>query len=482
MRIAVGGLEHETNTFTDQTTALSDFMVSEAEAILGVPESVRNTALQGIIEVCHEENIEIVPCLHAHTLPSGVIRQEAYESLKERLLDRIRQAGKLDAVVLSMHGSMYVEGVGDADGDLLASIRTLVSSQVPIVCSLDLHGTITGKMVENANAFVGYRTAPHIDKVTTGRKAAKLAIKAIKERLQICTTWTAVPMIISGEQSETDKAPTSQIIQELVHLPDRSDILSSSIFLGFPWADVPYSCVSALAVTTKEKADFGKKEAERLANLLWNNRTGFQFTTEAYALEQCLDIAEAESRGPVVIADCGDNPTAGSSEDLTYALDVLIRRRFQNALVAVIVDQESYEKCVKSGVNKAVDLELGRVNPTEEQVRSLRVQATVETIGSGAGIPAVVVRIDALRVIITAKRTDVYDPQFLEDLGLAPSDYQAIIVKSGYLSPEYQALATRPLLALTPGDTNPILETIPYKQVRRPIYPVDKDFEWSPIA
>jgi microcystin degradation protein MlrC len=453
-------------------------MVAEAESILDIPKSVKNTALQGIIEVCQEEDIEIIPSFFAQTLPSGAIRQEAYESMRERLLDNIRGAGKLDAVVLSMHGSMYVEGVGDADGDLLASIRALVSSQVPIVCALDLHGTITDQMVENGNAFVGYRTAPHIDKVETGRRAMRLAIKAVQERLQLRTSWVSVPMIISGEQSETSKPPTSEIIQELVHIPEKGEILSSSVFLGFPWADVPYSCVSALAVTIEENRDLGQEEAQRLATMFWSNRTRFQFTTEAYLLEKCLDIAESEPSGPVIIADCGDNPTAGSSEDLTYVVDVLMQRKFKNALVAVIFDPDSYERCVKSGENQSVDLELGRVNPNEQQPRPLVVKAIVETIGSGKGIPSAVIRIDAIRAIISTKRIDVYDPEFLTDLGLNPLDYQAIIVKSGYLSPEYQALTNRPLLALTPGDTNPLLETVPYKLVKRPIYPVDKDFDW----
>ena len=192
-----------------------------------------------------------------------------------------------------------------------------------------------------------------------------------------------------------------------------------------------------------------------------------------------MDIAEAEDSKPIIIADSGDNPTAGASEDLTNVLAELLKRSTKNVLVAVIADKDSYARCLEAGRGSYIDLELGRVNPTEEKPESLSVCAYVERIGLGKGIPAAVLKIDDIRVIVTAERTDVYDPKFLADLELNPLDFKVIIVKSGYLSPEYQALTRRPMLALTPGDTNLLLEELPYRQVRRPIFPLDKDFIWS---
>jgi microcystin degradation protein MlrC len=289
-------------------------------------------------------------------------------------------------------------------------------------------------------------------------------------------------MLVSGEQSETKFPPTSRIIAELVHMPDEGDIMSSSVFLGFPWADVPYNGVSTLVVTTKNAVSAGKKEAKRLAESIWKKRSEFVFTTEAYPMEECLDIAIKEKSAPIIIADSGDNPTAGASEDLAIALDILIKQRVKNALMAVIVDEAAYNKSVAAGINSSVDLDLGRIKSADEKRLPLRIRAYVESIGVGKGIPSVVLRIDDIHVIVTTKRTDVYDPQLLRDLDLDPLDYKIIVVKSGYLSPEFQALTKRPLLALTPGDTNLLLETIPYQVTKRPIYPLDKDFPWAPKA
>ncbi|NMB26303.1 MAG: M81 family metallopeptidase [Firmicutes bacterium] len=481
MRIAVGGMSHETNTFTYLKTSLEDFQIAEGDAMLEIPEAVRNTSLQGIIETLKANDVEIVPTLYARTLPSGTIERDAYENMKGRLLEGLANGGDLDAVVLAMHGSMFVEDVGDADGDLLESIRNIVGPNIPIICALDLHGTITEKMVSNANAFVGYRTAPHIDTKDTGEKAAKLALMALSNSLELSMSWVSIPMLVSGEQSETKSRPTSDIVAQLRHMPSTGgDIISSSIFLGFPWADVPYNCVSSIVVTAKEATAAGEREAKRLAQLIWDKRHEFTFTTEAYSLEKCLDIAENETSRPVIIADGGDNPTAGASEDLTNALEVMIKKEVKHALFAVVVDKLAYEKCVAARAGSYVDLKLGRVNPTEEPALPLAVRAYVESIGIGKGIPSAVIRIDDIRAIITTTRTDVYDPEFLTDLGLDPMDYKVIVVKSGYLSPAYTALTKRPMLALTPGDTNLLLESIPYKVTPRPIHPLDKDFDWEP--
>ena len=67
MRFAIGGLMHETNTFTELMTPLEDFLIAEGEEMLSIPESVRDMPIQGIIEVCQAEKVEIVPTL----LPSA---------------------------------------------------------------------------------------------------------------------------------------------------------------------------------------------------------------------------------------------------------------------------------------------------------------------------------------------------------------------------------------------------------------------------
>ncbi|NLK08418.1 MAG: M81 family metallopeptidase [Firmicutes bacterium] len=485
MRIAVGGMSHETNTFTDLKTPLSAFQVVEGDAIFTISDAVANTSLEGIIEVLQKADVTIIPTLYAQTLPSGPIEKGAYDDLKRRLLKGMQDAGKLDAVVLAMHGSMFIDKLGDGDGDLLQAVRDTVGSDVPIFCAFDLHATVTQQIIDNVNGIVGYRTAPHVDVEATGRKAAELALAALKGELDVATTWVNIPMLVSGEQSETKAPPMTEIIPELVHLPLDGDILSSSVFLGFPWADLPYNCVSSLVVSTKEALPTAHEEARRLAQLVWSNRHQFVFTTEAHSMEECLDKAQEErdlgkSELPIIIADSGDNPTAGASQDLTYALDVLVKKGIKNALFAVVFDQQAYQKCEAVGVGATIGLQLGRVNPDCKVPRPLEITAQVEKIGHGKGIKSAVIKVDDITVIVTEKRTDVFDPKFLTDLGLRPKDYDVIVVKSGYLSPAYAALTERPMLALTPGDTNLVLESLPYKVTPRPIHPLDKDFHWQP--
>ena len=72
------------------------------------------------------------------------------------------------------------------------------------------------------------------------------------------------------------------------------------------------------------------------------------------------------------------------------------------------------------------------------------------------------------------------DPKDVEQLGLDPLEYRLIVIKSGYLDPKYEEIASYGLLALTPGFTNQIFTELEYKHVKRPIYPLDLDFAYTP--
>mgnify|MGYP003338311104 FL=1 len=53
---------------------------------------------------------------------------------------------------------------------------------MPIVASLDYHANLTPDMAALATALVGYRTYPHIDMAETGRRAAGLLDKLLREK------------------------------------------------------------------------------------------------------------------------------------------------------------------------------------------------------------------------------------------------------------------------------------------------------------
>ena len=127
MRIAVGGIVHETNTYAVQSfgmTTFDSFRVTRGDELLRY-EGTR-TFVGGMVQGCREGDHEMVPVLHAVAQPSGTIDAEAYRGLKAELVDGIAAALPVDAVVLDTHGAGVVEGIDDLEADLGAAIRLVI--------------------------------------------------------------------------------------------------------------------------------------------------------------------------------------------------------------------------------------------------------------------------------------------------------------------------------------------------------------------
>jgi microcystin degradation protein MlrC len=472
---------HESNTFTQPQTSLKDFDSLWGSDIFLKCDGARHP-FSGIVDKLKERGATLVPTFYGRAMISGTVEREAYETMKRAIIDPIREAGPLDGVCLALHGSMYADGVEDPEGELLAAIRELVGPAVPIVCALDMHATITESMTASANAFAAYRTAPHIDTYETGSRAAELLLSILEGVLEVVTECIRMPMLLCGEQSESDVSPMKELLQLIREtVRERPNILSADYLLGFPWADTPHHSVSVIVAGESRYRDEMREAAERLADMFWECRNQFQYSTPAYPLDECLDVALECESWPVLISDTGDNPTAGASENLAFVLNRLIERGLEDALVAVIVDDQARARCEEEGVGAEFSLELGKLSPHPGAL-PLRTIALVQSLHTVTGIRTAVVAIRKIIVIITEKRVPVYDPEFVEQLGIRLADYQLVILKTGYISHEYQRLAALKLFALTPGDTNIDMASIPYTRLPRPMYPIDDAMHWEAKA
>ena len=479
MRILIGSLSHESNSFNPKFMRLADFAPVYGQEVLKILEAGHQAPLLGIYRVLKEAGAEVVPTILARATPGGLVSYEAYQAMKARFLEELRQAGPLDGICLHLHGSMVVERVGDAEGDLLTAIRRIVGEDVPIVASLDMHATITSTMLQRANGFVGFRTAPHVDTVETGERAARLLLDSLTNGYPLVTRAVGLPILISGEQSESAKPPMCDLIQRMQELDELHGILSTSLFLGFPWVDVPYNQGAALVVATSP--ELAEEKALALAKQFWSKRAQFRFTTEAYPFAEALEVALRVERGPVCIADCGDNPGAGGSQDIVQPLEILLERGLDNVLFGAIADADAYEYCLRQELGSSFDLSLGRLS-VEPDALPLRAQAELLRVGELGTMPAVAVRIGGIDVMISRDRVMMLDPQDVRQLGLEPQDYRLVVLKSGYLDPKYEAIASRRLLALTRGYTNQNFAELEFRRLTRPMYPLDRDFHFDPRA
>jgi microcystin degradation protein MlrC len=147
LRILIGGISHETNTFSTLRASIEDFHVKRG------------------FEVVDEEpwrdfrEVEFAPTLLAYASPHGLVEKRAYLSLKSEFIERLDASLPADGVLLDLHGAMEVEGVGSGEADLVKSVREIVGDDTPIAVSLDLHGNIPHELAEKADNSLPHRSA-----------------------------------------------------------------------------------------------------------------------------------------------------------------------------------------------------------------------------------------------------------------------------------------------------------------------------------
>ena len=474
MRIVIGSIMHESNTFTPSLTTLEEFHPRYGAALL---QETERGSLGGIISLLRAQGAELIPTLSAHALPGGVVTRQAYKALRQTLLEGVRAAGAMDGLCLALHGSMQVEEIDDAESDLLSEVRALVGPQVPIVAALDLHANVTATMVEQADGLVAYRTAPHVDSFDTGQRAAELLLWSLRGDRRPTMAFTKLPFLLSGEQSETGAEPMASMIQLLRETEVQSAVLSSSFALGFPWADVYDNGVSAIVVADGDRA-LAQREADRLASAFWERRAEFDFRVEAYPVDEAIEVALAAAERTVFLSDSGDNPTAGGTTDIPLVVERLLAKGAPDAVVAAICDPAAVEACMAVGVRQKITLSIGGKMDTRHG-QPLEVVGRVRLLADSELGPIAVLRVEGVDVVLSSQRVAVTEPVFLRRLGIEPLERKTVVLKIGYLFAPFQAIAPRSILMLSPGCTNCNLTQLEYERVKRPIYPLDPDTSWG---
>lgn len=479
MRVLTGGLHHESDTFNPIITGEKDIRILKGEEILS---HRAEDAITGIVERLEKEGIEVVPTVLARAVPNGVWDRKIYEKLKSEIIEQARKE-KIDGICLALHGSMRVEEIGEAEGDLLSSLRSLFPS-IPIVCSLDMHATLSKRMLDNADAFTGYKTAPHVDERETGERAAELLIKALNGTRLTMAAYR-IPFLVAGEKSETSVEPMKTIMEEMEKLEKEEGILSASILMGFPWADSADGGVCSLTVTDN---DLGKAEEKALwaAELFWRRREEFLFYNETKVPEEAAGrIMELVNSGltPVVISDSGDNPTAGSSQDNTSFLSLLLKEKEITSLSPPLLYQAFYDPeicrmALEKGEGAYIEGELGayfdKKKSSPIRIRA-KVLKCVRNYGSTYKTDLALIHLDGIDVVVTSEHVGCYEVEMMRALSVVPEKRKAIVVKLGYLEPEIRSLSSSSFMALTEGSSDEILERLEYRNIQRPIWPLDKE-------
>src|SRR5690606_34743018 len=91
--------------------------------------------------------------------------------------------------------------------------------------------------------------------------------------------------------------------------------------------------------------------------------------------------------------------------------------------------------------------------------------------------------IGSVTVVVGSIRKQCADPVFFDIAGIRLKEVRTLVVKSrGHFRAGFDDLfpSERVLEVDTPGLTTPVLSRLPFRNLQRPVYPMDPDTRWTP--
>lgn len=474
-RIAIAGIAIESSTFSPAQTHEEAFHARRGNEVFSYYNFLSPDSI-------NRKRAEYFPSLRGHAIPGGIVTREAYESLLNETLERLKENLPYDGLFLDIHGAMSVVDLEDPEGDFIIRIREVIGYETVISTSMDLHGNVSPRLAENSDLITCYRLAPHED----ATESRKRALTNLLDRLEsgkgkpVYKAWIPVPILLPGEKTSTRIEPGKSLYAQVAPVADKEGIVDAAIWVGYAWADEKRN--HAVVMVTGDDKEKVIKNAEALAQSFWEVRNDFVFVAPVAQLEECLNKAITSDEHPFIISDMGDNPTAGGAGDVTWTLnEILNRPEFKTEegpqlIYASIPGPDLVAKAIEVGVGGQVSGVAGaaidnRFSPPIE----LNGEVTAIKHGDKYAETEVVVKVGSVSVIVTKIRKPYHHESDFTNLGLNPREADIVVVKIGYLVPELYDMRADWIMALTPGGVDQDLERLGYKHIKRPMFPLDAD-------
>jgi len=467
-RIAIGGMQHETNTFAPSRADYGAFEagggwpgVQYGEPVFAAVEGA-NIPAAGAIQALRARGHQLVATAWGAASPSAHVTTDAFERIVSGLISNLKKHLPVDGVYLDLHGAMVTEAHDDGEGEILRRVRAAVGPRVPVAASLDLHCNFTRAMFDQCDALVAYRTYPHVDMADTGARAAELLDRMLRSGRALAKHYRALDYLTGLPSQCSFVDPCKTLYEEI----GRDGQTTLSFTPGFPMADFPECGMAVFGYGADEKIAF--QSVERLHGLVADAEK--DFALELHLADDA--VARAKSRGepgrPVILADTQDNPGAGGNGDTTGLLKSLIGQQAQDAVLGLLIDGEAAKKAHEMGVGSTSGFKLGgRSNiPGDSPCAG---EFTVEQLGDGKftctgpmfkgfrmqlGNMALL-RSKAspgVRVALASRKCQAGDQEMFRHLGVEPRRSRILALKSSvHFRADFEPISKEVLVVKSPG-------------------------------
>ncbi len=493
-RVLIAGLFHETHTFLTERTSWSAFSVRRGQEFFAARGD--GSPLAGVLEIADERGWDLIPTIDARATPSGTVEDSAFEEFWSELrivAELGLKTNFFDGIYLVLHGAMATETIRDPEREVIRRLRALPGGDlVPIGGVLDLHGNISREFAEATQAFVAYRKNPHTDACEAARDGARLL-----DRVMLPGRWPvtlhAAPSIVWPPTGVSTQDEPMRVLEELARDIERThpDIAAVNVFASYSFADTPDTGVSFTAVTFGDP-DEARQALQSLCDEATRRRE--QGNVVPPSLESVLPTVQAEvTRGEtsIILVEPSDNIGGGAPGDLTHVFRALAANGINHSAV-VINDPAAVSEVRSRPIGWRGSLTFGgRSDPRFDSPVTCEVELlsisdgrfTLEDrhshLASMCGVqidmgPCAVVQHAGIRVLLTSRKTPPFDLGQLRSQGIIPEELSVIGVKAAVAHRQaYDPIAKHSHTVNTLGPCTSDLRSLPFEQIRRPIFPLD---------
>ena len=479
MRVFTGGLATETNTFAPMPTGLGSFRDRGYYPAGKHPNELSFFAapLWAARQRGKERGWEVIEGMVAAAQPSGTTTRAAYEALRDELLADLRAALPVDMVVLGLHGAMVADGYDDCEGDLLARVRAIVGPKVVVGAELDPHNHLTPAMLAAADLLISFKEYPHTDVLERAWELVDLCAAQVEGRIRPVAAVVDCEMIVT---MHTSRQPARGFVDRIQALEGKDGILSISVSHGFAWGDTEHMGTQLLVYADADAAK-ARALARRLADELIGLRE--QLRMHYPGIDEALDEALAFAGGPVVLADGADNPGGGASGDSTFILRRMLERGIGNACLGPLWDPVAARIAFEAGPGARLPLRIGGKigplsgDPVDANCTVKAVRADMKMTGL-AGLPlalgdCALVETGGIEIVLISLRNQAMGTDLFTQLGCDIAAKKIIVVKSSqHFLASFSKVARHVIYVGAPGAVTIDLDTLPYRKIRRPKWPL----------
>lgn len=482
-RIAIAGLHSEQSTFSLRTVGEGFYDVSRGDEMLAQYDF--DARLGDVVS-----GVEWVPTVRAMGAASGPVLPEVYDAIESETRAALLAGLPYDGVYLELHGAVNVLGRGRAEERYVAMVREVVGPDAVISLSMDTHGNFSEELMRLVDLAACHRHAPHIDNLATRDRAVRNLLTVLERGRRPIKAWVRVPVLLPGERTSTTVEPGATVFARQLEAIERYGVLDAALWVGFAWADEDRNAAAVLV--TGWDRDAADACARELAEAYWDARDDFVIVVDhAGTWQEALDFVIAGAAAPVYISDSGDNVRAGGSGDVTFALSATVssaavRDAGLRFLFAGLVDPAAFAAALEAGVGARVDRSIGATidDRFAGPVTGTWVVESLVAGRYGEGVAGIVLTDGTISVVVQRHAAPFIAPgdpsspalRWEGCIHLDTSGYDAVVVKNGYQFPSQLDAAGSSFLAVTPGGTDLDFGRLGFRNVSRPVYPLDRQF------